>query len=66
MSEDDLEVLVNQKIIKKISAEDSMFGALSLELCTILKVLQESDQLTQKEQSQIFMASMTLQEMESN
>ena len=43
MGEDDREAQVNREIIKKISAEDSVFGALSLEFRTVLKVLQESD-----------------------
>ena len=66
MGEDDREAQVNRETIKKISAEDSVFGAPSLEFRTVLKVLQESDQLAQEERSRIVMASTTPQEAESN
>ena len=45
MGEDDLEAQINQESIKKISAENSVFGILFLKLCTIFKILQEFNQL---------------------
>ena len=66
MGENDQEAQVNRETIKKISVKDSVFSILSLELCTIFKVLQKSNQLAQKKQSQIVMASLTPQKVESN
>ena len=43
IGEDDQEAQVNRETIKKISAKNLVFSALSLELCTVLKVLQESN-----------------------
>lgn len=43
MDEDNLKAQVSQEAIKKISAKNSLFGALFLELRTIFKILQELD-----------------------
>ena len=66
IDKNNLEAQVNQETIKKISAKDSEFGILFLELYIVLKILQNSDQLTQEKQSQIVIASMIFQELELN
>ena len=52
---DDLEAQVRREDIKRVSEKESVFGAPSLELRTVLKILQESDQLAQEERSSIDM-----------
>ena len=49
----DPEAWVQRENVKKISERESIFGALSLgapslELCTVLQILQESDSFTVK------------------
>ena len=66
MGKDNLKAQVNQETIKKISTKDSVFSAPSLEFYTVLKILQKSDHLTQKEWSWIVIANMTCQETEPN
>lgn len=48
INKDGLEAQVSQKAIEKILTKNSVFGTLSLKLHTILKVLQEFNQLAKK------------------
>ena len=48
LRDDDLATRVKREEIKRISERESVFGAPSLELCTVLQALQETDPLAQK------------------
>lgn len=53
MDNNDLEVQVKQEDIKWVSERKSIFHAPSIELFTVLCILQEFDQFAQKQQAKL-------------
>ena len=65
LRDDDLATRVKREEIKRISERESIFGALSFELCIVLQVLQETDPLAQKVRAKAAINSALLKEMEN-
>ena len=64
MRDDNLATRVKQEKIKQIFERESVFGAPSFKLCTILQVLQETDFLAQKVYVKAAINSASLERME--